>query len=97
MPQLLKAGIRIMLVAGAVDSVVPYQENGANLARYYEENGGQIKVIVKPDCDHHPHSLEDPAPIVEYIEKLRRDILKNKYVYQKLIINSQKLRIVHIG
>lgn len=26
MPQLLKAGIRIMLVAGAVDSVVPYQE-----------------------------------------------------------------------
>ena len=56
MPQLLKAGIRIMLVAGAVDSVVPYQENG-----------GQIKVIVKPDCDHHPHSLEDPAPIVEYI------------------------------
>ena len=69
MPQLLKAGIRIMLVAGAVDSVVPYQENGANLARYYEENGGQIKVIVKPDCDHHPHSLEDPAPIVEYIEK----------------------------
>lgn len=69
MPQLLKAGIRIMLVAGAVDSVVPYQENGANLVRYYEENGGQIKVIVKPDCDHHPHSLEDPAPIVEYIEK----------------------------
>ena len=27
MPQLLKAGIRIMLVAGAVDSVVPYQES----------------------------------------------------------------------
>ena len=67
MDQLLRGGIRIMLVAGAVDSVVPYQENGANLARYYEENGGQIKVIVKPDCDHHPHSLEDPTPIIEYI------------------------------
>ena len=62
-----KNGKSVRLVAGAVDSVVPYQENGANLARYYEENGGQIKVIVKPDCDHHPHSLEDPAPIVEYI------------------------------
>ena len=27
---------------------------------------GQM-IKVKPDCDHHPHSLEDPAPIVEYI------------------------------
>lgn len=67
MEELLKAGVRIMLVAGAVDSVVPYKENGAKLAAFYQENGGTIQVIVKPDCDHHPHSLEDPTPIVTYI------------------------------
>lgn len=66
---LLAAGVRIMLVAGAADSVVPYQENGAKLADYYQKHGGEIKVIVKPDCDHHPHSLEDPTPIVDYIMK----------------------------
>lgn len=67
MDQLLSAGVKIMLVAGAVDSVVPYPENGAKLAAYYQEHGGEIRVIVKPDCDHHPHSLEEPAPIVDYI------------------------------
>ena len=55
---------------------MPCKENGANLAEYYQKNGGQIKVIVKPDCDHHPHSLEDPAPIVEYIMKNFEEVEK---------------------
>ena len=67
--QLLAGQVKIMLVAGGADTVVPYKENGKLLASYYEEHGGTIKVIVKPDCDHHPHSLEDPSPIVEYIMK----------------------------
>lgn len=75
MDQLLKAGVKIMLVAGAADSVVPWAENGSKLKAYYEENNGTIRVIVKPDCDHHPHSLEDPTPIVEFIEaNFARDI-----------------------
>lgn len=73
MDALLRGKVRIMLVAGAVDSVVPYRENGARLAAYYQENGGTIRVLVKPDCDHHPHSLEDPEPIVAFImENYRR-------------------------
>lgn len=67
--RMLNAGIRIMLVAGDADRIVPYKENGAGLAEYYQKNGGPIKVIVKHGCDHHPHSLKDPAPIVEYIEE----------------------------
>lgn len=76
MDKLLEAGVKIMLVAGAVDSVVPYAENGAKLAEYYQNNGGTIKVIVKPDCDHHPHSLEDPEPIVAYIMENFQNSLK---------------------
>lgn len=67
MDQLLAGKVKIMLVAGGADTVVPYNENGKLLAEYYGAHGGQIKVIVKPECDHHPHSLEEPAPIVEYI------------------------------
>lgn len=69
MNQLLEANVKIMLVAGAVDSVVPYAENGKKLAEYYVEKGGDIQIIIKPNCGHHPHSLEDPSPIVEYIMK----------------------------
>ena len=31
--------------------------------------GGEIVVIAKPNCDHHPHSLTDPTPIVEFVLK----------------------------
>lgn len=66
---LLEANVKIMLVARAVDSVVPYAENGKKLAEYYVEKGGDSQIILKPNCDHHSHSLENPAPIVEYIIK----------------------------
>ena len=34
-----------------------------------KEAGADILLIVKPGCDHHPHSLSDPAPVVDFIEK----------------------------
>ncbi len=64
---LLENNIPIMLVAGGADKVVPYHENGAVLEKQYKEKGGCIKVIIKPDCDHHPHSLEDSTPSAEFI------------------------------
>ena len=64
---LLENNIPVMMVAGDSDSVVPYHENGAILVKQYEEKGGCIKVIIKPGCDHHPHSLEDSTPSAEFI------------------------------
>ena len=57
----------LLLIAGEADQAVPYTENGAVLAEKYAAAGGVIQTIVKPGCDHHPHSLEDPAPAVEFI------------------------------
>jgi len=31
--------------------------------------GGIFEVIHKKECGHHPHSLEDPSPIVSFMEK----------------------------
>lgn len=64
---LLKNNIPVMMVAGDSDKVVPYHENGAVLEKQYKEKGGCIKVIIKPGCDHHPHSLEDSTPSAEFI------------------------------
>ncbi|RKN80503.1 GDSL-type esterase/lipase family protein [Paenibacillus ginsengarvi] len=63
------AGIPILLVAGDSDDVVPYGENGALLDKLYRTYGGTMDTIVKPGVGHHPHSLENPAPIVEFIER----------------------------
>jgi sugar lactone lactonase YvrE len=60
------AKVPIFLVAGGADQVVPYLENGGILEERYRAAGGDIRVIVKAGADHHPHSLYDPSPVVEW-------------------------------
>lgn len=69
MPLLLENKIPIILVYGDSDSIVPYEENGAVLEKYYRENGGIISAIGKANCAHHPHGLDDNTPIIEFVEK----------------------------
>ncbi len=64
---LAKAHIPLLHVVGDADDVVPYEENTGLLEKKYTELGGEIKVIHKPGVKHHPHSLKDPAPIVDFL------------------------------
>jgi pimeloyl-ACP methyl ester carboxylesterase len=61
------AGIPILSVVGDADKVVPVAENTAILKMKYQLLGGRIEVIAKPGVDHHPHSLKDPTPIVDFL------------------------------
>ncbi len=65
------AGKRIpmILVAGDSDMDVPFDENGILLQRLYEKHGIEHEVYVKPGCEHHPHGMDDPTPIVNFILK----------------------------
>ena len=65
----LIAASKIVLihVVGDVDKVVPVEENTAILEQRYKELGGKITVIHKPTCDHHPHGLDAPKPVVDFI------------------------------
>ena len=71
--KLAKAGVPVMHVFGDSDKVVPYEENTALLAKKYEEAGGKIELIRKEGVGHHPHCLEDPKPIVDFILKSVRN------------------------
>ncbi len=64
---LARARVPIIHLAGDADEVVPYSENTVKIKERYEKLGGSIKVIVKPGFKHHPHGLDDPAPLVEFI------------------------------
>jgi len=64
---LATAGVPLLHVVGADDDVVPVSENTAILEKRYREFGGDITVISKPGIGHHPHSLKDPKPIVDFI------------------------------
>ena len=64
---LSSARIPILSVCGGADKTVPLAENTAVLGQNHKKLGGSITVIVKPGVDHHPQSLEDPTPIVEFV------------------------------
>ena len=64
---LANAKVPLLHVVGDADTVVPVSENTAVMESRYKALGGSIQVIHKPGIGHHPHSLEDPKPIVDFI------------------------------
>jgi len=64
-----RAGIPVFHVCGDADKVVPYNENTKLLANNFKSAGGKIEVVLKEGVGHHPHSLQDPKPIVDFILK----------------------------
>jgi pimeloyl-ACP methyl ester carboxylesterase len=69
---LADAKIPLLLVYGDSDQVVPHRENSEVVFERYGALGGPAERVVKPGGDHHPHGLEDPAPIVEFFEHARK-------------------------
>jgi pimeloyl-ACP methyl ester carboxylesterase len=64
---LVKADIPIISVYGDSDKIVPVNENIGIVETRYKKLGGRIEVIIKHNAGHHPHSLKDPSPIVNFI------------------------------
>jgi pimeloyl-ACP methyl ester carboxylesterase len=66
---LARAKVPILHVYGDADEVVPWDENTGVIKERYEKLGGSITLIVKHGCGHHPHALDDPTPIVDFVLK----------------------------
>ena len=66
---IVKAKIGLLHVVGSADPVVPAAENTDVMLARARALGGDIEVIRKPGVGHHPHSLKDPKPIVDFILK----------------------------
>ncbi len=76
---LAEAGVPILAVCGDADRVVPFRENMDVVRSRYLALGAPVEVIIKPGADHHPHSLENPGPVVDFI--LRHQPTYKKYVH----------------
>jgi alpha-beta hydrolase superfamily lysophospholipase len=61
--------IPVVAVCGLADQVVPFKENFQVWQKRFEKQGGRVFLITKKKCDHHPHSLTDPTPVVDFILK----------------------------
>lgn len=68
-PELIAHKIPVFIVAGGSDNVVPFGENGAVLAEKYEKTDIPFRKVIKPECGHHPHGLEDRSELIEFFER----------------------------
>lgn len=68
MEEFFALNIPLLLVAGDADEAVPFPQNAGRMIGYCKEKGIAITSFVKPGCRHHPHSLADVSPIVDFVE-----------------------------
>ncbi len=66
----LSLGLPLCIVAGGADEIVPFEANAKKLLDLAAEKNYPVTSEIKPTCGHHPHSLEDPARIVNFVNNL---------------------------
>ncbi|MDR1938225.1 MAG: alpha/beta hydrolase [Tannerellaceae bacterium] len=67
--------VPLLNVCGSVD---PILHNTRAVENLYHASGGRISVIIKDGPAHHPHSLQDPGIIVDFIEQSFASVKKAK-------------------
>ena len=72
MEPLIENDIPIYMSYGNADDVVIYYENGKVLYDFYVANGGKIKVECISMRKHHPHGVENPQRVIDFIEENMR-------------------------
>lgn len=66
------AGVTLISAHGTADTVVPYAENAAKVAAFWQAGDKQPVLFPKEGGDHHPHGLKDMTPVIEALEKAAR-------------------------
>ena len=62
-----KAGIPILAIRSGQDQTVLPENNIDILEKRLLESGGKIQVIRRDYYGHHPHGLDDPTPLADFI------------------------------
>src|SRR5262249_46760799 len=57
--------VPILDVCGSLDPILGTYT--LNIENTYRQMGGRISLMIKDGAGHHPHSLRDPTPIVDFV------------------------------
>jgi pimeloyl-ACP methyl ester carboxylesterase len=67
--QLAAHHIPLFQVYGDRDDIVPAEENAVRMRAAYLAAGAPYNEIVKPGAGHHPHGLDDPLPLTDFMQQ----------------------------
>ena len=82
--------IPILSVCGDADNTVPFLENTILLRDRMAQSGGSMTVITKPGVDHHPHSLKDPTPIVDFVVQHQPSYQEKQHINLRGNLNNSR-------
>ncbi len=88
--KLAKSGLPILDVCGDSDKSVPFTENTLLLRNKMTAAGGNFRIITKHGVDHHPHSLVDPSPIVNFIQQHQTEYLAKQHMNYRGNLNNSR-------
>jgi pimeloyl-ACP methyl ester carboxylesterase len=57
--------VPLLLVCGSIDPLLG--RNALAFESMYQQFGGRVSLMIKEGGGHHPHSLRDPKPIVDFV------------------------------
>ena len=87
---LAKTKIPILSVCGDADKTVSLLENSMVVRDKMTGADGSMRLIIKPGVDHHPHSLTDPSPIVDFIIQHQPDYLQKHHINLRGNLNNSR-------
>jgi pimeloyl-ACP methyl ester carboxylesterase len=64
---LAKNDVPLLHICGSLDPILG--NHTLVVESVYQQLGGRISVMIKDGAAHHPHSLRDPKPIADFIER----------------------------
>lgn len=64
--KLVENDVPLLNICGSIDPIIG---NTLAIEGIYQSLGGQISVMIQEGHAHHPHSLRDPSPIVQFISE----------------------------
>ena len=88
--KLAKTGLPILSVCGDSDKTVPFQDNTMLLRNRIASAGGNFRIITKPGVDHHPHSLTDPSPIVNFVHQHQPEYQTKQHINYRGNLNNSR-------
>src|SRR5579871_5333439 len=67
LPDLVRNDVPVILVCGTIDPLL--LKFATTIEAVYQQLGGRISMILKDGAGHHPHSLNDPTPLADFLER----------------------------
>ena len=84
--------VPVIAVCGDSDRVVPFRDNMKLIRDRYQQLGAPVELIIKPGADHHPHSLENPEPVVDFICRNQPDYQEKQYLNERGTLKNSFIR-----